>query len=361
MQEKNEDILVWLPSPLGDVVLCTPALRAIRESFRTSRISFFAKNIVRNVLIPCNFNDEWIEQTSGNPFSIAAMLKEQKFDKAILFKNSFASAMAVFLAQIPVRIGYTREGRDFLLNEKLHPPKTDNGKLKPFSMIDYYLAIASWLGADVTNRNIGLDFLAEDKESVFQKLPETKVTNGPIVIMVPGGAFGPSKCWPNDRFSKTADWLVSNYNAKIIISVAPMQAEIKIAEEISKQSSSTLINTAERSLTIGQLKALYSMADLVICNDTGPRHIAIAFGRKVITMFGPNDPAWTETGYKNEIKIIGSAYCAPCAKPVCTQTEHVCMESITTDQICQAAKELLENNRKHSIILSQNESLGASG
>jgi heptosyltransferase-2 len=346
MQEKSEKILVWLPSPLGDAILCTPALSAIRESFRTSRISFFAKNIVRDVLTPCNFNDEWLQHTSSNPFSIAAMLKEKKFDKAILFKNSFASALAVFLAGISSRIGYIRDGRGFLLSEKLHPPKTDNGIFKPFPMIDYYLAIASWLGADITNRKLTLEILPEDKETLLKKLPDINKDNNPVIIMVPGGAFGPSKCWPSDRFSKTADWLVSNYNAKIIISVAPMQTEIKIAEEISKQCSSPLINTAERSLSIGQLKALYSLADLVICNDTGPRHIAIAFGRKVITMFGPNDPAWTETGHEDEIKIIGPASCAPCAKPFCKQKEHTCMESITVEQICKTAVKLLEYNIK---------------
>ncbi|MHC4131601.1 MAG: lipopolysaccharide heptosyltransferase II [Planctomycetota bacterium] len=361
MQEKNEDILVWLPSPLGDAVLCTPALRAIRERFDNSKITFFAKPIVRQMLSPCSFNDTWLEQENGNPFYIAKVLKEQKFSQAILFKNSFASALAVFLARIPARIGYAREGRDFLLTEKLLPPKTHEGKFKALSMIDYYLAVASWVGADVTNRKLSLEFLDEDKENVLGKLPEINEADSPIVIMVPGGAFGPSKCWPSIRFSKTSDWLISNYNAKVLISIAPEPAETIIAEEIISQSQNPLINLAKRDLNIGELKALFSMADLVICNDTGPRHIAIAFGRKVITMFGPNDPAWTETGHEYEIKIIGTAYCAPCAKPVCTQKEHICMESITTEQVCQAAKELLENNRRHSIILSQNESAGASG
>ncbi|MHC4186997.1 MAG: lipopolysaccharide heptosyltransferase II, partial [Planctomycetota bacterium] len=360
MQEKNEGILVWLPSPLGDAVLCTPALRAIRERYSKSKIYFLAKPIVQQILSPCSFNDAWLEQTSGNPFSIAVMLKEKKFSQAILFKNSFASALAVFLARIPARIGYAREGRGFLLTEKLFPPKTNNGKFKPFPMIDYYLAVASWIGADITNRKLNLEYSAEDKESLLGKLPEAKETKGSIVIMVPGGAFGPSKCWPSIRFSKTADWLVSNYNAKVFISVAPEPTEMKIAEEIISQCQHPLINLAKRNLNIGELKAFFSMADLVICNDTGPRHIAIAFDRKLVTMFGPNDPAWTDTGHDDEIKIIGTAHCAPCAKPVCTQKEHICMESITIKQVCQAAKELLENSHKYSTILSQQEPAEAS-
>jgi heptosyltransferase-2 len=342
MQEESEDILVWLPSPLGDAVLCTPALRAIKECFPSSRVTFFAKPTVRQVLSPCSFNDFWLEQRSGNPFSIACKLKEKNFGKAVLFKNSFASALTVFLARIPARIGYAREGRGFLLTEKLYPPKTNEGKFKPFPMIDYYLAIASWLGGDVSSRELRLEIVSEDKEGVLQKLPEINEVNGPIVIMVPGGAFGPSKCWPSDRFSRTADWLISNYKAKVVISVAPEPAEIKIAEEITGQSNSELLNLASRPLSMGELKALYSMADLVLCNDTGPRHIAIAFDRKVITLFGPNDPTWTDTGHKRERQIVGQARCAPCAKPKCSQQEHTCMESITVEKVCEAARKLLE-------------------
>jgi heptosyltransferase-2 len=89
------------------------------------------------------------------------------------------------------------------------------------------------------------------------------------------------------------------------------------------------------------LKVLFSIADLVISNDTGPRHIAAAFGRKVITLFGPNDPAWTDTGYENEIQIVGDVPCAPCGKPVCRKSEHLCMQAITVEMVCNAAKKLL--------------------
>jgi heptosyltransferase-2 len=140
MQDKKHEILVWLPSPMGDAILCTPALRAIRRHFKSARISFFARPAVREVLSPSSFNDIWLEQRSNNPFAIAKMFRQQKFTHAILFKNSFASALAVFLAKIPSRVGYAREGRSLLLTDKLYPPKLRSGKFKPISMMDYYLA-----------------------------------------------------------------------------------------------------------------------------------------------------------------------------------------------------------------------------
>ena len=341
---QDENILVWLPSPIGDAVLCTPALRAIRQHFKSHKISFLAKPVVRQVLSPGSFNDVWLEQQSDNPFVTAKNLGVRKFTYAILFKNSLGSAIATFLAKIPMRIGYAREGRGVLLTDKLYPPKLPNGKFKPVSMIDYYLAIASWLGCDTTNRNPELLIDPENKQRLQAKLPEITNADGPIVIIVPGGAFGPSKCWLSERFAQTADRLISKYSATIVVSVSPSPAEKQIARQICGSSKHKLINLAESPVSIGELKSLFSIADLVISNDTGPRHIAIALQRKVISLFGPNNPAWTNTGYKDEIQIIGDAPCAPCGKPVCKKAEHLCMQSITVEMVYNAAEKLLENN-----------------
>lgn len=354
-QITEEEILVWLPSPMGDAILCTPALRAIRNYFKTCKITFLATDVVRSVLSPSSFNDKWLELNDNNPFAIAKKLKEHKFLYAILFKNSFASALAVYLAGIPWRIGYAREWRGFFLTDKLYPLKLRNGKFKPVSMVDYYLAIARWLGCRSIERNLELPVEAKDKQGLSDKLPQVSKPKGPLVVIVPGGAFGPSKCWSSLKFAQTAGRLITKHNATVVISVTPESVETQIAKEICGSSKRKLINLGETPLSLGELKALFSIADLVISNDTGPRHIAIALGRKVVTLFGPNDPIWTDTNYESEIQIIGNVHCAPCSKPKCNKSEHLCMDSISVEMVCEAAKELLDNNRKQAIVLSQKE------
>ncbi|MHC4719958.1 MAG: lipopolysaccharide heptosyltransferase II [Planctomycetota bacterium] len=344
MHDTAKKILIWLPSPMGDAVLCTPALRAIRQRFKDTEITFFANSTVNQILSPTRFNDAWLTQHNKSPLAAAKILGSCKFTHAVLFKNSFASALVCFLARIPSRIGYAREGRGFMLTQRLHPPKLSQIEFKPLSMIDYYLAIASWLGAETSDRKLELTVDPQQDKKLRAKLPQVAHAKGPLVILVPGGAFGPSKCWPSERFAETADWLISNYNATVVISVASDPIEQKIATEISNKSAHKLINLAQTPLTLGELKALFGIADLVISNDTGPRHIAIALQRKLVTLFGPNDPAWTDTRYENEIKITGDAPCAPCAKPVCKETEHLCMHAIAAETVCQAAKRLLEDN-----------------
>jgi heptosyltransferase-2 len=208
-------------------------------------------------------------------------------------------------------------------------------------MIDYYLAIASRLGADTTDRKLELLIDAQEEDSLCTKLPEVVDTAGPIVVIIPGGAFGPSKCWPSERFAQTADWLSANYDATVVVSVAPDPVERQIAAQICDATKQKVVNLAKRGISLGELKVLLSKADLVISNDTGPRHIAIALQRKIITLFGPNNPVWTDTGYENEITIVGNAPCVPCDKPVCKKPEHMCMQAITVETVCRVAEKLL--------------------
>ena len=359
-RDTKDEILVWLPSPMGDAILCTPALRSIRKRFESYEICYFANSVVRQVLSPCSFNDKWLDKIDKNPLAIAKRFKEHNFTHAILFKNTFISALVVALAGIPLRIGYTRECRSFLLTDRLVQPKLPNGKFKPISAIDTYFAIASWLGADTADRNLELHIDPLESKGLNSKLPELLNAAGPIIVFVPGGAYGASKCWPSDRFAQTADRLITKYNATVVISVAPDPFERQIAKTICDSSKHKLINLAENPLSIGELKALFSIADLVISNDTGPRHIAIAFRRKLISLFGPNDPAWTETGYENEIQLIGNALCAPCTKPTCNKSEHLCMQAITVEMVCQAAKKLLENGHKQAEAIGRQESIETS-
>lgn len=220
-------------------------------------------------------------------------------------------------------------------------------------MLDYYLAIASRLGADTADRNLELLIDPEDSEHLKTKLPQVEGRKGPIVVLVPGGAYGPSKCWPSENYAQTADALITDYNAMVVVSVAPDPLERQIAKEICLASKHKLINLAETPVNLGELKALFSITDLVVTNDTGPRHIATALKRKVITLFGPNDPAWTDTGYENEIQIIGNVPCAPCTSPKCKKSQHLCMQAIRVEMVRNAATELLENHRTQAAVYAR--------
>lgn len=326
---------------MGDAVLCTPALRALRRQCPDAAIRLYGNNVVRSVLSPNTVSSNWIDQRSSSPFAVAAEFKKYNFDTAILLKNSFMSALTVWLARIPVRIGYAREGRGWFLTEKLAPKRLPDGDYAPLSMIDYYLGLTTPPRAETADRMPELSVAPQDVKSLKEKLPEIFLTDGPKVILVVGGAFGANKCWPAARFAKFADWLVEKYKATVILSVAPNVFEKAIAEEVCENAKHRLFNLGETPLSLGELKALFSTTDLVVANDTGPRHIAIALKRKVITLFGPNDPAWTQTGYTDEIQIVGEVECVPCQEPQCQFAEVLCMQAISVESVCEAADKFL--------------------
>ncbi len=340
MTDNREKILVLLPSPLGDAVLSAPALGAIRRRYADDSIFFLAGRTTRQLLSPSPFCDGWIETGDEGAISLARRLRREGFSMAVLFKNSFGSALVSFLAGIPKRVGYAREGRSLLLTDRIRPAKSA-GKYQPAPMIDYYLALTALLGCATDDRQLRLQINPDDSASLSAKLGDVMSADRPVVILVPGGAFGPSKCWPAERFARVADRLIEKYDAAVIVSVAPNEPEKLIAADICRLAEGSLYSLADTPLSMGELKALFAGADLVIANDTGPRHIAIALGRKIITLFGPNDPAWTQTGYKDEIQIAGTADCVPCAKPTCKMPQHICMESISVDAVCLAAEKML--------------------
>jgi heptosyltransferase-2 len=336
----SQRILIWLPLPLGDAIMATPALREFRSLFPDASITFLGPAFTRQILSPSPFCNDWIDLEKSSLKNIL-QIKMGHFDTAIVLKNSFGSALALWLAGIGRRIGYARERRSFLLTDRINPLRNDGGAFLPIPMVDYYLKIADTLGGCIDNKNTELSVRPEDTEAVLTMLPQMKSLKGPLVILVPGGAFGPSKLWPIERYAQLTDKLYDTYHATVILSVAPIKEEVKIAESICQRAVSDPINLGHTSLNGGQLKALYELADLVVTNDTGPRHIAIALDKDLITLFGPNNPEWTQTDHDKEIQVIGKAPCVPCNKPICKQRQHLCMESITVDHIFELVQKII--------------------
>ncbi|MCK5271713.1 MAG: hypothetical protein KAJ52_04015, partial [Sedimentisphaerales bacterium] len=166
------------------------------------------------------------------------------------------------------------------------------------------------------------------------------------VIMVPGGAFGPSKCWPAERFAQVADKLTDD-GYRVIISCAPDDLERDIARRIASTAKNNIFSLADEKLSLSGLKELIRRCCLMVANDTGPCHIAAAFDVPLVTLFGPTDPRWTATGYENEIRLRVDTDCGPCQRKTCSE-DHRCLTEIEVDDVYNAAKKLLTpGDKKH--------------
>ena len=354
--DSTQNILVVLPMPIGDAILATPALRRLRQSLPAAHITCLARPPVRDILAGSPCTNAWLtlDQNNSNIFSLSHSISKLKCDAAILLTNSFCSAFRISLAHIKRRLGYNRQGRGILLTDRIPPFRLLN-RFVPLSMIDYYNFL---IDQSVTRLSPGQTIISEDDnnrlelftndqdrrcvDDLFTKWSFT--AQDPLAIIIPGAAFGPSKCWPADYFAQLADSL-SDKGFRVIISCAPNQTERALAKSITSSTRTDVFNLTEANLSLSALKELIRRCCLMIANDTGPCHIAAAFDVPLLTLFGPTDPRWTVTGYQHEIRLTAPANCPPCQKPKCSR-DHRCLTDIKPTAVLTAAEQLLSRPQK---------------
>jgi heptosyltransferase-2 len=176
-------ILVVQPSWVGDAVMAVPTLRALRLRYPNAEISYLMKRYVKPLYAGMPYADRLITYRTGKTkakagkgkfFELAARLRTAKFDMAVLLPNSFKAALICRMAKIKRVVGYDRDGRGFLLSDRLLAPK-ENGKFVPSPIIKYYLGLASYLGASARDLKMELFVTPSEKresEEILQRCGE---------------------------------------------------------------------------------------------------------------------------------------------------------------------------------------------
>jgi heptosyltransferase II len=368
-------ILVVQPNWVGDAVMATPALRAIRKLYPDAQISYLLRRYVKPIYAGMPWADKLITYRTGRTkkmagkgqfLDLAARLRARRFDTAVLLTNSFRTALVCKMAGIKRIVGYERDGRGFLLSDKLVPYK-DRGKFVPTPIVRSYLGIAQYLGSP--ERDIALElFVTEhDRRDALDTLTRAGLDSSlarpalagaaPLILLNPGAQYGAAKCWPPEYFAQLGDRLVSELGATVLISSAPR--ERPIVDAILAQMKQPAVDLQRHGLTLGGLKEVVRRCDLMITNDTGPRHVAAAFDVPVVTLFGPTHPEWTEIYFARERKMSVPVPCGPCQLKKCP-LDHRCMTRLTPGMVFNAATGLLPP-RTVQVSINRSEPLPAAG
>ncbi len=347
-------ILVFLPNWVGDVVMATPALRALRAARPDARIVAVGRFASRAVLADTPWIDAFVADTSKQKPKLRNFLRTLRAIRAenptlaILMPNSTRSGILARFSRAKRRIGYARDGRGGMLTDRLTAPKDAAGKFLPAAMIDYYANLLEPLGLDVADRTMELPLPDGARQQADTILAAAGLNPAqPMGILNPGAAFGTSKLWPAERYAALADRLVTSHGAQIVINAAPNPNERRLANEVAEaMGGQPLLNFAEQDNTLDLLKALCHRAALVVTNDTGARHIAAAMGSAVVTIFGSTDPAWTTLDYSRERIVRANVPCSPCQQKTCPnppgETYLQCLTHVTIDDVYAASVDLLD-------------------
>ena len=364
-------ILVRGVNWLGDAVMTTPALQRLREAAPSARITLLTHAKLAPLWQRHPAIDDVITFSDrDNILALARKLRAEHFDTALVLPSSPRSALEVFLAGIPRRIGLAGSLRRWLINEPVAPPpdlrrmrKRSPAEIRQLThsatggnpraeetiyrpqdhQIHHYLHLAAALGASTEPVAPRLEVSDAEVAAVRQRFGFSSASGTPIFGLNPGAEYGPAKRWLRESFIAAAIEIQRRTGCRWWIFGG--SADESVAGEIARAIAEARSGPAEsvRSLAgqtnLRELCAALKACRFVLTNDTGPMHIAAAVGTRVIVPFGSTSAALTGPGIPNDTRhcfIEASVPCAPCFLRECP-IDFRCMKSITVETIVEAA------------------------
>jgi heptosyltransferase-2 len=367
MQGHAPRILIRGVNWLGDAVMTTPALQRLREALPGAHITLLTQEKLSDLWQnhPA-LNSVLTFAPSESVWSIARRLRAQNFDTALVLPNSPRSALEVWLARIPQRIGYGRPWRSWFLTQPL-PSRLNRVEMRKRSLSEInrlinnthhetrntypptahqlheYLNLASALGASATPIAPHLHVAPAEVESVavrFGLKPDIE----PIFGLNPGAEYGPAKRWPAERFISAAVEIQRQTKCHWLIFGGP--SDLPIAQEIEIGIQKALANTANASLPVNlagktslrELCVLLKLCRVLLTNDSGPMHVAAALGTPVVVPFGSTSPELTGPGLPGDTRhqlLTANAPCSPCFLRTCP-IDFRCMTGIPFERVVEA-------------------------
>ncbi len=336
-------ILLRSANWVGDAVMTTPAVRAVRKNFPRARITILAKPWV----MPVFYNNPHVDErmpydASGRHKGAAGLLrlswylKRQRFDLAILFQNAFEAALLAFAARIPRRLGFATDGRTALLTDRLYAYRV----LKMGHLIDYYLGILTGAALDLDGRDLELFITAEEQVQAETFLGEAGMApDEPLVGLNPGATFGTAKRWLPERFAELSSRLYAEQGIRSLLFGGP--GEALLGQQVASQSGGSAVNLCGRT-NLREAMVLIDRCRFFITNDSGLMHVAAALNIPQLAIIGPTD--FIATGPSNPrsriVRVPGACELSPCLKVDCP-IDHRCMTRITVQMVLDELQSLL--------------------
>ena len=338
-----EQIVIRSANWVGDAIMSTPAIRAIRHNFPSARITLLAKPWVVPVFDNSpDIDDIMVYQEKSRHHGwtgllrLAGDLRRGRFDLAILFQNAFEAALLAYLAGIPNRMGFTTDGRTALLTERIRTWKP----LKDGHLVDYYLGLLHGAGLVLCGRQLTLVVSRAEKMNANKFIDEIGGKGRLVAGLSPGATFGTAKRWLPERFAELGKRLSIEHNARILIFGGPNEADL--GHWLATAIGNGAVNLSGRT-SLRQAISVIGECDLFVTNDSGLMHVAAALDIPQVAVIGPTNPV--ETGPINAhsriVHLPESCEFSPCMQPHCPIRDHRCMNAITVERVLRAARTLI--------------------
>jgi heptosyltransferase-2 len=246
--------------------------------------------------------------------------------------DSFSSALLMRSAGVRKIVGYRRNGRSALLHHRVALPRKSGRRLM-IAREKHVLGLIEAVGCPSRGTELELHVSEADDAEARRRLEERGVREGrSIALLAPGASYGPSKSWPTTSFARVGDALAA-MGASVVVVGTP--AERRLSGPVltaMKEPAADL--TGE--LGLGALKAVVRRSRVLICNDAGARHIAVAFGIPCVVVMGPTSLEKTNLNLERVKVLSADVDCRPCYLRECP-IDHRCMTRVSAEHVVQAA------------------------
>ena len=337
------EILVRAPNWAGDVVMATPGLRALRAGFPRARIRVAIRQGLEPLLAGSPRIDEVIPLRYDQAGLLARLrearsLRSHGFELGLCLPDSFSAALSMRAAGVRKIVGYARNGRRLLLDRALPLARGAGGRVMlPREL--HVLGLVEGVGCPSLGTGLELFVTAAEEQACTRLLEAHGIgSHQPLAALAPGASFGSSKLWPAERFARVADALVQA-GAQVVLVGSPAEGPLAARVASAMQEPA---HDLTQSLGLGGLKALIRRSRVLVCNDAGARHVAVAFGVPCVMLLGPTSLEKTSLNLEHVRVLTTSVSCRPCYLRSCP-IDHRCMTGIEPERAIEAALPALAN------------------
>ncbi len=327
--------------------MATPTLRAVRRHFGPSAR---VVGILRPQLAELLGGSHWLdEQFPFDPQSgrkkygglaLIGRMRRQRFDIALLLTNSLHTAVLAWLGGARQRVGYARDGRSLLLTKPLRTARVGRQFL-PVPMAESYLALARAVGCPEESPQLELNVTAAESEQAERVWRDLGLrTDGRVVALNSSGAYGTAKLWPIEHCATLARQTVAQLDHDVLVLCGPGERDAA-RQIVARANSSRVFSLAAQAVSLGLTKGCLAWCRLMVSTDSGPRHIAAALGKPVVTLLGPTLPAWIENPSVRGPMLRSELECLGCGKRTCPLGHCRCMRDLTPERVLGEVAALL--------------------
>ncbi|HEX5419338.1 MAG TPA: lipopolysaccharide heptosyltransferase II [Gammaproteobacteria bacterium] len=334
---------------LGDVLMTTPALHAIKASSPGTQLSLLtspsgaeAARLAPDVDEILVYSAPWIKATDKRAQAepdraMIARLRAAEFDAAVIFtvysQNPLPAALLCYLADIPRRLGHCRENPYQLLTLWLKEPEPETRVRHEVRRQLDLVAAAGWHSSDERLRLVPAD---EATERAAELLAAAGIDAERPWLVVHPGASAPSRRYPAASFAAVIRMLAAEHGWQIVLTGT--RSEASLVQAIRRQAGVRCASLAGR-LNVGELAALLARAPLLLSNNTGPVHVAAAVGTPVVDLYALTNPQHTPWSVPHRV-LFEDVPCRYCYKSVCPAGHHECLLGVSPERVAAAVLEL---------------------